>query len=150
MTCLRQPTDSELPALSALCLRSKAVWGYDAAFLEACRDELSLGPDDIEQTALIVLEDTGVVIGVAQVAVGPKDAELWKLFVDPDHMGVGHGRRLMVWALDAARATGRSRLLIEADPGALPFYRRFGAAQIGEVASGSIPGRALPLLAVVL
>jgi hypothetical protein len=34
---LRAPRLDELEALSDLCLRSKAVWGYDAAFLEACR-----------------------------------------------------------------------------------------------------------------
>jgi len=31
----------ELPGLSDLCFRSKAVWGYDKEFMEACRGELS-------------------------------------------------------------------------------------------------------------
>ncbi|MDI1265713.1 MAG: hypothetical protein PS018_20900 [bacterium] len=34
---LRAPVVEELPALSALCLRSKAVRGYDA-LMEACRE----------------------------------------------------------------------------------------------------------------
>jgi hypothetical protein len=34
---IRKATPEELPNLSELCLRSKAVWGYDQAFMEACR-----------------------------------------------------------------------------------------------------------------
>jgi hypothetical protein len=36
---IRAPRADELSRLSDLCFRSKAVWGYDAAFTEACRDE---------------------------------------------------------------------------------------------------------------
>ena len=35
----------EAAALSGLALRSKGYWGYDAAFLDACRAELTLTPD---------------------------------------------------------------------------------------------------------
>ena len=38
---IRAPTIDELPDLSDLCFRSKAVWGYDEEFMEACRGELS-------------------------------------------------------------------------------------------------------------
>ena len=38
--------------------------------------------------------------------------------------------------------------VVEADPGAVPFYLRMGCRVIGSVASGSIPGRILPLLAM--
>ena len=40
---------SDAPALTLLALRSKAVWGYDAAFIAACRDELTLTADDLER-----------------------------------------------------------------------------------------------------
>ena len=39
---IRTPRPDELSSLSDLCFRSKAVWGYDAAFMEACRGELTL------------------------------------------------------------------------------------------------------------
>jgi hypothetical protein len=42
----------ELPALSALCFRSKAVWGYDNDFMEACRRELSIEPCDLRSTSI--------------------------------------------------------------------------------------------------
>ena len=39
---LRPPRLDELPYLSDLCLRSKAVWDYDEAMLDAFKDELTL------------------------------------------------------------------------------------------------------------
>ena len=39
---LRAARVEELDALSTLCLRSKAVWGYDKEFMNACRAELTL------------------------------------------------------------------------------------------------------------
>ena len=41
---LRPARIEDLEALSALCLRSKAHWGYDAAFMAAWGQELTLTP----------------------------------------------------------------------------------------------------------
>jgi hypothetical protein len=53
---VRQARLEELPGLSELCLRSKAVWGYDQAFLEACRSELTLLPEELRTTLVAVAE----------------------------------------------------------------------------------------------
>ena len=140
----------ELGALSALCLRSKAVWGYDAAFLEACAEELRLTKADLVETRLAVAEGDGAVLGVVQLAFSGRDAFLEKLFVEPGRLRGGIGRRLFHWAVAEARGAGASRLVIEADPDAEPFYRRLGARPIGSVPSGSVPGRLLPMLALDL
>jgi hypothetical protein len=47
MFAIRTPRTDELPALGDLCLRSKAVWGYDETFMAACRAELSFEPRDL-------------------------------------------------------------------------------------------------------
>lgn len=52
--------------------------------------------------------------------------------------------------MDRARRLGFTRLTIDADPNAEPFYRAMGAVRIGAVPSGSVPGRELPLLEVSL
>lgn len=144
----RRAVAGDLPALSALCLRSKAVWGYDAAFLEACRDELTLRPGDLKASAVGLAVLAGVPLAVAQV--GPADeegaAELWKLFIAPEAIGQGLGRAMMVWARAAARACGARHLYIVSDPGAEGFYLRQGAVRSGETPSSSIPGRKLPRL----
>ena len=70
--------------------------------------------------------------------------------MDPAAIGGGAGARLLGSARELARREGFRRLLIHSDPHAVPFYSRHGARLVGEVASGSIPGRLLPLLALEL
>nr|WP_070961213.1 GNAT family N-acetyltransferase [Hyphomonas sp. Mor2] len=143
---LRPARIEELVALSALCLRSKAHWGYDDAFMAACVQELTLTPLDLETDQIIVLEDTGGLAGLAQVGLDRGDCYLDKLFIEPRQMGLGYGKQLYDWALQTARDLGASELIIEADPDAAPFYEIMGAVRAGEVPSGSVAGRMLPRL----
>lgn len=147
---IRPPTIDELPALSDLCLRSKAVWGYDAAFLDACRNDLSFASSDLETTHVAVADDGGQIIGVAQIKIVDDQADLLKLFVEPRGLRRGTGKILLIWAIDVAKTQGAVRMTIEADPGASTFYRKLGADDIGEAPSGSLPGRMLPKLAIDL
>jgi GNAT superfamily N-acetyltransferase len=147
---IRSPTLDELSALSDLCLRSKAVWGYDAAFIEACRRELSFDPRELDSTAIAVAEQDGTPVGVVQVKRAGDDADLLKLFIEPIALRGGVGRTLLAWAVEAATGMGAARLTIDSDPAAAPFYRRMGARDIGEAPSASIKGRMLPRLAIEL
>jgi GNAT superfamily N-acetyltransferase len=147
---IRAPDIAELPALSELCMRSKAVWGYDAAFMAACRAELTFDPRELVTSRIAVATQGDSLVGVAQVRMIGRDADLQKLFVEPAALRGGVGQALFAWALDAARDMGAQRLMIEADPDAAPFYRRLGARDIGLAPSGSIAGRMLPKLALEL
>jgi GNAT superfamily N-acetyltransferase len=146
MLTLRTPGPDEAAALTELCLRSKAVWGYDEGFMEACRDELTVTPEMLNSSYLQVAESDGCVVGVAQVTLEINCAELSKLFVEPTRLRCGAGRQLLDWAAKTAREAGATDLIIGADPQAAEFYRRMGAIDAGTVPSGSIPGRRLPLL----
>src|SRR3546814_14945630 len=53
---LRLAKSSECGSLSALALRSKAYWGYDSAFLQACRDELTVSPKAAAAGRVVVLK----------------------------------------------------------------------------------------------
>jgi GNAT superfamily N-acetyltransferase len=143
---LRTPAVEELPALSALCFRSKAVWGYDKDFMEACRSELCIDPRELRSTSIAVAEDRGNIVGVAQVRVVGNEAELLKLFVEPTALRGGIGKALFSWVTLTAKCMGADHLVIEADPDAVPFYRRMGAEDCGFAPSGSIAGRLLPKL----
>lgn len=147
---LRPARRAECAALSALCLRSKAIWGYDAAFMESCRAELALTPEDLERSQVQVAERGGAIVGVAQVSVADAQATVDKLFVEPDTVRAGVGRLLFAWCVETARKRGARALVIEADPDAAPFYRRMGACDAGFAPSGSIPGRMLPRLEFAL
>jgi GNAT superfamily N-acetyltransferase len=147
---IRAPNVEELPALSELCMRSKAVWGYDADFMAACLKELTFVPGDLVSSRIAVAARGDDVLGVAQIRTRGNEADLVKLFVEPAAMRGGVGQALFAWAIDAAREMGASSMTIEADPDAAPFYRRLGARDAGLVSSGSIAGRVLPKLAFAL
>ena len=139
---IEQAHKADLPAIADLCLRSKAHWGYDAAFLEACRDELSPGADALGP-GLVVWRAEGI-DAMAQVTVDGDRAELEALFVAPESIGKGLGRALFRWALDHAAKMGARSMSVTADPFAAPFYERMGARRTGLTPSGSIAGRMLP------
>ncbi len=136
----------DLAPLSALCLRSKAVWGYDEAFIEACREELTFTEQDLAETVITLAERSGELAGVVQLEVSEGVADLLKLYVEPTMIGGGLGRLLFDWAVAEAKRQGARSMTIEADPHAKPIYEKMGAVLIGTAPSGSIPGRELPLL----
>ena len=146
MIRLRDVRLDEIESLSQLCLRSKAVWGYDDAFMAACRAELTLHPADLQSTHLQAAAAETALVGLVQIKVVGQDADLLKLFVEPGRLKSGVGRMLLGWATARARSLHALRMIIEADPDAVPFYQRMGAHLAGSAASGSIPGRRLPRL----
>lgn len=150
MFVLRAARPDEGAALSELCLRSKAVWGYDAAFMQACQNELTVTTAAIENGLICVADQDGLIVGMAEIISDGKVADLAKLFVEPDMLRNGIGRKLFDWATAAAGSAGADSLTIEADPGAAEFYRCMGAVDDGSVASGSIAGRYIPRLKLVL
>jgi len=141
---LRAPRLDELKMLSDLCLRSKAVWGYEAALLERFRGELTLSQDDVRNDAIVVADDLRGIAGVVEVSFGADVAVLEKLFVEPDRLGEGTGNLMYVWACRTAQGRGAKELWIDSDPGAAAFYARMGAEPAGQAESGSVPGRFLP------
>ena len=142
-------TAHDAAALSEIALRSKGYWGYDAAFLEACRTELTLTAGQAA-AARVVRASDGAVRGFHLLGPDPDGdpggGELLMLFVDPTEIGSGVGRALLEDAVRYAARRGWSTLRVESDPGAEAFYVAHGARRVGTVPSGSVPGRELPLL----
>lgn len=148
---IRPARHDECALLTDLALRSKASWGYSEQFMTDCVAALTIKEADIRSHQYFVLDSDGDVIGFCALRESGKDAgELADVFVDPAHLRAGHGRRLVEYAKNAARARGWHSLRVEADPNAQDFYRSCGGKKIGTVASGSIPGRRLPLIKIPL
>jgi GNAT superfamily N-acetyltransferase len=142
---IRRARREDANLLTALAIRSKAYWGYDAAFMQACVPALTISPDRIAAEQFFVLEMDGRVVGFAGLRVQIPEAELTNLFVEPTAIGWGYGKRLWQHVIDAARSIGAARMRIESDPFAEAFYRAMGAQRIGETPSDAIP-RMIPLL----
>lgn len=148
---IRAARPDEADLLTDLCMRSKASWGYDDAFMAASREVLTLTPQRIAGGHVWVAEEAGgAILGVTAIVPDGADQELDLLFVDPTAHRGGVGRFLLLHAVEQARLAGAKELLIAADVNAAGFYERCGAVRIGEIPSDAIPGRMLPVLSITL
>jgi N-acetylglutamate synthase-like GNAT family acetyltransferase len=141
---VRPARPDEAGAISALALRSKAHWGYDEAFLAACRRSLTFVPEEVVPRRMAVAERDGMLVGMVTLDGEPPEGEIGNVWVEPDAIGTGIGRILVDHAVERARALGFASLLIAADPNAEGFYRRMGAQPAGAVPSDLFPDRILP------
>ena len=144
---VRPARTEEAAALSALCKRAKAHWGYDAEFMALSDASLTITPSLIETGRVLVAENGGQIVGMASLEPLEDSAfDLLHMFVEPSAIGTGVGRVLFGDIATLARNLGALRLSILADPHAEAFYLLMGAQRIGDAPSDAIPGRFLPLL----
>jgi GNAT superfamily N-acetyltransferase len=146
MIAIRNANPGEGAGLTALCMRSKAHWGYDTAFMRKCAAALLVSEASIAAgRVLVATDEAGRTIGTVSVAEDDEGPELALMFVDPPAIGSGAGRVLFEAAVRLARRLGYRRMAILADPNAAPFYERMGARFVRNAPSDAIPGRTLPL-----
>ncbi len=143
---IRPARREEAAALSALVMRAKAHWGYDANFMEACREDLRVREERIAAGAVWVAEEDGLPVGVLEFGFEGGEAEVLACFVEPQAIGRGVGRALWAKAEALAVAAGVTIIGVDSDPFAEGFYLAMGAVRVGEAPSGAIPGRMLPRL----
>lgn len=152
---IRLAKPDEMAALTELSLRSKRSNGYDDAFMEACREELTVTIERMEGGEYWVADagTTGIICGC--VCLGPNipdenSAQINAFFIDPDWQRKGIGRLLWAKMLERAARQGTTHLTLDADPGAVAFYEAMGFETISKTPSGSIPGRVLPKMSIKL
>ena len=148
---IRPAKPGESQSLTALCVRSKAHWGYDAEFMRMSAATLIVSESDIAaDRVLVAVDGGGAIVGVAAVLPEGETSDLDMLFVDPPAIGSGAGRALFDAAAVLARRQGAKRMTILADPNAAAFYERMGARFLRNAPSDAIPGRTLPFYEVDL
>lgn len=141
---IRAAAARDLPVLRDVAYRSKAYWGYDQAFMDTV--ESSLAPDESELAeGVYVIEHGGVLTGFYAFKTIDSAYFLHSLFLVPEKIGCGVGKRLWHHAVEFARRTGHAHFMIESDPNAEEFYLHMGARRVGEIMS-QVSGRSLPLL----
>jgi GNAT superfamily N-acetyltransferase len=144
---IRRARPEEAATLSALALRSKAHWGYDAEFLAACRGDLTLSAEDVASSTVYVCDGVDAPVGFYRLLLQDDGvAELDALFVEPAAMGQGVGWSLWQHAVATATKLGCSEMLWQSDPQAEGFYLAMGAQRAGELESTVMPGRMLPFI----
>jgi len=119
------------------------------------REQLEAHPDAVDVPAALirsgavrVAEQDGAIVGFsALLDPGSGACELDALFVEPDWMGTGVGRRLIDDARRIAREHGATRIDVIANPQAVAFYDRLGFTTSGwaETRFGIAPRMSLRL-----
>lgn len=150
--CLRRAGEADCKTLSSIAFTAKAHWGYDAAFMEACRAELSFDAGRVKAEHIVIAEQDGAPAGFYSLVASdaPGVGEVEDMFVLPGHMGAGIGRALMADLTREAKTRGMNRLEVDADPNARAFYEKMGFEVFAASPSASIPGRELPRLYLTL
>ena len=137
--------------MTDLSIRSKKSIGYDDAFMSACQEELSITEDELHRGEYWVA-DFGGICGCAclDVEFNNNFGEVHSFFIDPDMKRQGIGRLLWNELVKYAKEKKLRKLILDADPTAVPFYQSLGFKKVKEVSSGSIPGRKIPHMGYLL
>jgi GNAT superfamily N-acetyltransferase len=148
---IRPARTGEAAILTDLCMRSKAHWGYDPAFMDAARAALRIAEAEIGAGNVLVAQG-GTLCGVASIVplLQRGRFEIGHLFVAPECLRGGVGRALFKAAIALAARRGALHVSILSDPHAADFYEKLGARRCGEAPSDVIAGRMLPLFEFVI
>jgi GNAT superfamily N-acetyltransferase len=142
---IRRAEPADANTLTTLCMKSKAHWGYDAAFMAKIESSFVITADYILNWPVYVLLEGSTAIGFYGFRDVDNQPFLCDIWLVPSHIGKGLGKLLWLHALETARSAGYDHFLIESDPNAEGFYLGMGANCIGSIKSEA-SGRTLPLL----
>ena len=145
---IRPARVEEAAALSDLCFRSKAVWGYDPEFMALMLAALG-GRRRGHRCRRCVGRDRGRRADCRRRRTRARRCARCAGLEQAVHRTAPYSQRRRPCAAEARRR-GAGRLTILADPNAAAFYERAGAVRIGEAPSDAVPGRLLPLYEVRL
>lgn len=136
--------DPEL--LTNIALNSKAYWSYSKELIESWRDDLTITSKMIEKLIVYKFLQDHKTVGFYVLNLPKKKSiELEMLFVLPEFIGKGIGKKLLLHVFNKARELNANSLTLLADPNAVGFYKNQGFIIIGKKES-SIPNRFLPIM----
>ncbi len=132
--------------LSELTIRSKSYWNYNKKQIESWREELTITEKYIDNNQIYKLVSNNLLIGFyAFQAINNTTIKLDYLFVEPQFIGKGYGKKLMTDFLKKIENSQYKRVILDADPNAEKFYSRLGFRVIGKLKS-TIKDRFLPIM----
>jgi len=140
---LRRATGADEARLREIAEASKGHWGFEPERVRAWAASL-----DLSREIWVAERDGRIVAWAAVLPPEGGSCELDDLWVEPASIGSGVGRVLFEHAAARARELGAWSLRWEAEPNAVGFYERMGAATVGSATSSW--GRELPVMEVEL
>ncbi|WP_281886572.1 GNAT family N-acetyltransferase [Paenibacillus sp. YYML68] len=145
---IREACFRDAPILSELAFLSKSFWGYDKEYLEKARKMIMITENQIKKDIVYVLESEEKILGFYHFQEMNEEgqSELVWLFIDPESIGTGYGKKLWNHLMAKVRGMEIDMFVIKSDPNAEGFYLRQGATRIGQKRSVADENHVLPVL----
>jgi GNAT superfamily N-acetyltransferase len=133
--------EESLPAINALIARSKGYWTWPAGYLEHALALLTIDVEYLRtHPSFEVLDASSDLVSFVAIAVREPSVVLDHLWVTPERIGLGIGRRACEYVIQLARQYQRSELSVLPDPPSEGFYLRMGFQDSGKRVSSRVPG----------
>lgn len=151
MLQIRPANPEEAHILTQIALAAKRHWGYPERWIEIWTPLLTFDADYFKANESWVAVQEGKPVAFYTLLEANGTASIENLWVLPEFMGQGIGRRLFLHATYLVRQRGYKSIQLEADPNAVPFYEKMGMYKIGERHS-EVDGhpRILPIMGMSL
>jgi GNAT superfamily N-acetyltransferase len=134
-------TAESLGGINALIARSKAYWTWPAGYLEQALVLHRIDANYLRaHDSFEVLDGQNELVGFFAIASSDNRVVLDNLWVTPERIGQGIGRRACEHALQLARDHSWTELWVVPDPPAEGFYQRMGFIDTGERIPSRVPG----------
>ena len=129
---IRRALPEEADTLSRIAISAKAYWGYPERWMEIWKPQLTFPPEYFKDNESWVAEADEIPVGFYTIQERNGNAWIENLWVFPEYIGMGIGKRLFLHALSRSCLNGHLVLQLEADPNAQGFYEKMGMYRIGE------------------
>ena len=139
--------EAHMRSIREICVKDHGAeeisgWGF--------RDLGERWIEGIKNGLVWVVEYEGRVHGLASIKFsgGDKSSHIQSLYLTPEVLGLGMGRKLMELMLDEARERGVEVISLDSTITAHEFYRKFGFHDCGPVAKrpiGGVPVTSIPM-----
>lgn len=137
---IRQGVPADLPVLTDVFVRASLSNTGDREALLAHPESLVLEPDGVAEGRTRVATRADDIVGFATTVLLDGALDLQDLFVDPEWMRHGIGRRLVQDTAAIARRRGIRCIVVTGNPHAVAFYGALGFVPDGEVETLLGPG----------
>jgi GNAT superfamily N-acetyltransferase len=145
MVEIRLGVPADAGVLTEIAFAAKRHWGYPEDWIRLWHEDLVVTEAYVVDNIVYVAEFAGERVGFVGLDLSPGAEEVDHLWVKPEWMGTGVGRKLMRRALDHCSSIGVDCLHVVSDPHTQDFYCKLGAVYEGEQKSIPEP-RTIPVL----
>ena len=138
---INNASDQSLADINELIARSKAHWSWPDEYLEKALPLHTITPEYVRSNHCFeVLDAHDKLIAFVSIVVGTARVVLDNLWVRPELIGKGIGRRACERVFQLAREQGWTELWVLPDPPAEGFYVNMGFSDTGERVPSRVPG----------